>query len=74
MALHLYEVGEQVSLASAMRAAALSADVFTVMARLPHLGVRLQYRVKTAGEPYERVVTEEQLTRLAERDELRVAV
>ena len=66
---HLFSVGDRVSLAATMRAADLGQDIFTVKARMPHVGTRLQYRVKTDGEPYERVVTEEQLTPLAVEQE-----
>ena len=66
MASHIFSVGDRVGLPAAMRAAEHGNDVFTVTARMPHVGTRLQYRVKTEGEPYERVVTEEQMTRLAD--------
>ena len=72
MSPHLFSIGERVSLAAPMRGAAVQGDVFTVKARMPHVGVALQYRVKTEREPYERVVTEEQLTRL-DRDDGAVA-
>ena len=62
MPTHLYAVGERVSLDSAMRASADRGDVFVVKTRLPHVGAQLQYRVRTDGEPYDRVVTEGQLT------------
>ena len=32
---------------------------------MPPLGQELQYRIKSNGEPYERVVTEDRLSRLA---------
>ena len=64
MATHSFEVGERVSLESTMRRSADRADVFVVKTRLPHVGSELQYRVKTEGEPYDRVVTEGQLTRV----------
>ena len=64
MAKHLFAVGERVSLESPMRNSADRADVFVVKTRMPHVGTQLQYRVKTEGEPYERVVTEAQLTRI----------
>ena len=64
MATHLFEVGEQVSLDSSMRNSADRADIFVVKTRMPHVGSQLQYRVKTEGEPYDRVVTEGQLTRV----------
>lgn len=62
MPTHLYAVGDRVSLDSTMRNSADRADVFVVKTRMPHVGTQLQYRVKTDGEPYDRVVTEGQLT------------
>jgi hypothetical protein len=64
VATHLFAVGERVSLTLSTRGTANQADVFTVKTRLPHVGTQLQYRVKTEGEPYERVVTEGQLTKV----------
>lgn len=61
---HLFAVGERVSLESIMRRSADRADVFVVKTQMPQLGEELQYRVKTEGEPYDRVVTEGQLTRV----------
>ena len=61
---HLFAVGERVSLDSIMRRTADRADVFVVKTQMPHVGEQLQYRVKTEGEPYDRVVTEGQLTRV----------
>ena len=49
-----------------MRRSADRGDVFIVKTLMPHIGVQLQYRVKTEGEPFERVVTEEQLTRMGD--------
>ncbi|MGO9135963.1 MAG: hypothetical protein ACLP8A_18225 [Methylovirgula sp.] len=65
---HLYRVGEMVLLD--MRAGhALKADAsFTVLARLPPLGNEFQYRIKSIGEPYERVVLEHHLTRAVSRE------
>jgi hypothetical protein len=63
---HLFGVGERVSLDSNMRRSADRGDVFVVKTQMPHVGVQLQYRVKTEGEPYDRVVTEGQLTRMGE--------
>ena len=65
MATHQFSVGERVSLSLPTRGTANQADVFTVRTRMPHVGTQLQYRVKTEREPYDRVVTEEQLTRVA---------
>ncbi len=66
MLAHLFVVGERVSLDSSMRRSADRADVFVVKTQMPHIGSQLQYRVKTGNEPYDRVVTEEQLTRLGD--------
>ena len=52
---HLFAVGERVSLESIMRRSADRADVFVVKTQMPQLGEELQYRVKTEGEPYDRV-------------------
>ncbi len=65
MGTHLFAVGERVSLTLSTRGTAHQADVFTVKTCLPHVGTQLQYRIKTEGEPYERVVTEGQLTKAA---------
>lgn len=66
MLTHLFGVGDRVSLESNMRRSADRADVFVVKTQMPHVGVQLQYRVKTDSEPYERVVTEGQLTRMGD--------
>ena len=42
---------------------------YTVKSQMPPVGVELQYRIKSTGEPYERVVTEHQLTKLPSRTE-----
>ena len=36
----------------------------TVKTRMPHVGTQLQYRVKTEAEPYDRVVTEGQMSKV----------
>lgn len=64
MATHLFAVGERVSLNAAMRSTRDCSPVFTVKNRLPHVGTRLQYRIRAEAEPHDRVVTEEQLTRV----------
>ena len=63
MATHLFAVGERVSLSAAMRNTRNFSTVFTVKNRLPHVGTRLQYRIRAEAEPHDRVVTEEQLSR-----------
>lgn len=64
MAAHLFAVGERVVLSAAMRNTRDSSAVFTVKGRLPHIGTRLQYRIRADAEPHDRVVTEEQLSRV----------
>ena len=64
MASHQFAVGELVSLSLSTRGPGHQADIFTVKTRLPHVGTQLQYRVKTEGEPYDRVVTEGQMSRV----------
>ena len=64
MSSHVFAVGEHVSLDSVMRRAAGRADIFVVKTQMPQLGGELQYRIKTESEPYDRVVTEAQLTRV----------
>ena len=64
MALHQFAVGERVSLSLSTRGPGHQADVFTVKTRMPHVGTQLQYRVKTEGEPYDRVVTEGQMSKV----------
>ena len=64
MASHQFAVGERVSLSLSTRGPGHQADIFTVKTRLPHVGTQLQYRVKTEGEPYDRVVTEGQMSKV----------
>ena len=64
MAAHQFSVGELVSLSLSTRGPGHQADIFTVKTRMPHVGTQLQYRVKTEGEPYDRVVTEGQMSKV----------
>ena len=64
---HQFAVGDRVSLSLASLGRSEGGDVFVIRARMPHVGIQLQYRVKAENEPYERVVTEAQVTRLGER-------
>ena len=68
MASHSYPVGEIVFLNTRAGFFAKSDIIFTVRAHLPPLGDALQYRIKSESEPYERVVVESQLTRVASRE------
>jgi hypothetical protein len=60
---HIYQVGEMVILDSRANYFLKPNAAFSVVAQLPPLGSDLQYRIKSIGEPYERVVLEHQLTR-----------
>ena len=65
---HLYQVGDLVALDSRAGYFLKSDAAFTVVAQLPALGSDFQYRIKSIGEPYERMVLEQQLTRASPRD------
>jgi hypothetical protein len=64
MSRHLYNVGEAVVLIPHWGHYAKTAGAYVVSAQMPPLGSVLQYRIKCASEPYERVVAEHQLDRL----------
>lgn len=68
MASHLYLVGETVALKPHAAHYAKLDNVFTVRAHLPTSREGPQYRIKSATEPYERVVEEGLLMRLAPID------
>ncbi|MGB8278711.1 MAG: hypothetical protein WCF20_12370 [Methylovirgula sp.] len=65
---HLYQVGELVVLDSRAGYFLKSDAAFTVVAQLPALGNDFQYRIKSVGEPCQRMVLEHQLTRASPRD------
>lgn len=65
---HRYQVGELVTLDSRAGYSVKSATNFTVLALLPPAGNDFQYRIKSAAEPYERVVLEHQLAPASQRD------
>jgi hypothetical protein len=67
MAQHLYLIGETVAMRPHRGASSKAAGPCLVKARLPPLGDSLQYRIKCDGEPYERIVLEEDLIRSASR-------
>ena len=60
---HLYRVGERVVLEVRAAYAVKPDAVFVVVAQLPPSGPDLQYRIKSADEPHERVVKESELHR-----------
>jgi hypothetical protein len=60
---HLYNVGDAVSVTPHSGHFLKTDAVYVISALMPPLGDVLQYRIKSASEPYERVVAEHQLTR-----------
>lgn len=63
MSLHLYNVGDAVTLAPHSGHFLKTVGVYVISAQMPPLGDVLQYRIKCASEPYERVVAEHQIIR-----------
>jgi hypothetical protein len=57
---HRFKVGETVFCTSGVGSSRQS-DVFTIMQRLPPVGGDCQYRIKSADEPFDRVVKESEL-------------
>jgi hypothetical protein len=57
---HKFKVGEIVFYTSGVGSSRRS-DVFTIMQRLPAEGGNYQYRIKSADEPFDRVVKESEL-------------
>lgn len=63
MSRHLYMVGEEVVFGRHSGTFSPRAGgTYTIKAQLPPLGDHLQYRIKSATEPHERVVVEHQLS------------
>jgi hypothetical protein len=58
---HLYNVGDAVTLTPHSGHYLKTSGDYVVSAQMPPLGDVLQYRIKCASEPYERVVGEHQL-------------
>ncbi len=63
---HLYRVGETVNLSPHSGTFLKTPGVYTVRAQLPPSAGALQYRIRCASEPYERVVAEHQLLPVTE--------
>lgn len=59
---HRYRVGEWVSLAQGYGYAQRTGTVYEIVAHLPSDRAHLQYRIRAAGEAFERVAAENQLT------------
>lgn len=67
MAAHQFSVGDLVTLNWQPGGLPSKSNSYTIKSQLPPLGVELQYRIKSTSEPYERVVTEHQLTKVMSR-------
>ena len=61
---HKYRVGQTVDYVSRV-GREMGSGTYQVTRLLPHEGDAFQYRIKSASEPYERVVKEHELTRAA---------
>ena len=57
---HKFKVGQTVLYTSGVGSSRRS-DIFTVMQRLPPQGGDYQYRIKSAGESYDRIAKESEL-------------
>lgn len=64
---HLYLLGETVALSRPGGSFLKQPNSYTVRAQLPPLGDELQYRIKSLYEPFERVVLEHELARVAQQ-------
>lgn len=64
MSHHLFHVGDAVALTPHSGHFLKSGSAYVVSALMPPLGDVVQYRIKSASEPYERVVGEHQINRL----------
>ena len=69
MATHQFSIGELVTLNWQSGGLFPKDSSYTIKSQLPPVGIELQYRIKSTGEPYERVVTEHQLSKLSFRAE-----
>ena len=63
MADHKFRVGQKVTLASNGLNRAGAGGTYVVTKRLPERGGELEYRIKRASEPHERVARESELAR-----------
>lgn len=60
---HLYQIGETVTFDPRNGNRRNPLGEFSVLAQMPPSGDEFQYRIKSAKESHQRVVTEHQLTR-----------
>ena len=64
MTKHKYTVGQTVRFSNNGYLSVASGEDFKVTRLLPNEGIECEYRIKCAGEPFERVARESQLDRL----------
>ena len=64
MTKHKYTVGQTVRFSNNGYLSVASREDFKVTRLLPNEGIECEYRIKCAGEPFERVARESQLDRL----------
>jgi hypothetical protein len=62
MPIHKFKLGQSVQFAPDKLQAAPTSGVYEITRLLPSAGRDLQYRIKNALEPYERMAQESQLT------------
>jgi len=60
-AARLFDVGQAVRLKGGLSLGPKAGEIYRVTATLPPRGNILQYRIRSEGEPHERVVTEDSL-------------
>ncbi len=60
----LFDVGQAVRLKGGPGAGPRPGEVYRITAALPPKGTSPQYRIRSEGEPYDRVVTEDSLERV----------
>jgi hypothetical protein len=57
----LFDVGQTVRLKGGLGAGPKPGETYRITGTLPPKGTSLQYRIRSEGEPYDRVVTEDSL-------------
>ena len=61
---HKFKVGETVKYTTGPFGLGSVTDVYKIIQQLPPYGDDLQYRIKSANEPHERIAKESQLARV----------
>ena|ERR1700753_1818175 len=74
MPTHLYQVGDVVSLNFDDGLFFSRLNPFTIEAQMPHVGNRLQYRIKSQSEQFRRVVPEHQINSFGEQSQTQPAI